>query len=152
MYVPLESSSNNKVEKYKTHAFNKDNTVMTVATMFFCCSYCSLGQVEYYSSKSSLTWWKQTPFACETPSSSQNKRTLCNPSRLEAPTAPYRPKRSLQSLCQGHHLVWNHVPYNKTFVSRGYTKVCGSCRRSCSRVRFAWKAKITPRNSNTDNC
>ena len=43
IYVPLESSSNNKnvIEKYKTHAFNKVNTVMTVATVFFCCSYCS---------------------------------------------------------------------------------------------------------------
>ena len=36
----------NLIEKCKTHAFNKANTVITVTTVFFCCSYCSLGQVE----------------------------------------------------------------------------------------------------------
>ena len=36
----------NLVEKYEMHAFNKANTVMTVATEFFCCSCCSLGHVK----------------------------------------------------------------------------------------------------------
>ena len=38
------------------HAFNKANTVIIVAKEFFYYSYCSLGQVEWYSSKLLLGW------------------------------------------------------------------------------------------------
>ena len=50
-------------------------------------------------------------------------------------------KGSSQSFWQGHHLVQNHVPYNKIFVLRACTKVCGSCGRLYSHMQYARKAK-----------
>ena len=58
-------------------AFNKPNTVIRVGTDSFCCSYCSLGQVKWYSSKSSLSWSKWITLAHQTSSSSQNEHVLC---------------------------------------------------------------------------
>ena len=142
------------VEKYKTHAFNKANTVIIVATELFCYSYCSLDHIEWYSSKSLLSWWKYTTLTCQTPSSScQHKHVLCNKSVMAWNFYSFlQAKGSSQSFRQGYHLVRNHMPYNKIFVLRAYTKVCGSCGRLYNHERFARKAKITRWNSNADNC
>ena len=121
----------NLVEKYKTHAFNKANAVMTVTTEFFCYSHCSLGQVEWCSSKVLLNSWKEAPLARQTlSSSSQNKHVLCIKSVMAWNFYHSLYAEGLsQCFCQGHHLLWSHVPYNKIFVSQACTIVCGSCGR-----------------------
>ena len=112
------------MKKHKTHAFNKANIVIIVATEFFCYSYCSLGQVEWYSSKSSLSWWNST-LVCQTLSSSfQNKHVLCiKPVMAWNFHCSLQAEGSSQSFWQGHHLVQNHVPYNKIFVHESMRKL-----------------------------
>ena len=135
------------------YAFNKAITFMAVATEFFCYSYCSLGQVEWYSLKITTELVEVDPFARHTPSSSQNKRILCIKSITVWNFYQLLTGQGLsQSFPQMYHFVQNHVPHNKNLVSWAYTKVCWGCGRFYTLMWFARKAKITPWNSNTGNC